>query len=281
MGWCHSDAGLHIASICRHMGEEPLITGKNGICNVFFSHCNLQCIFCQNHDISNNSSYPAKEINDLETALQKITALLDNGCNAVGFVSPTHFQPHVMMIIDELHRRNYHPVIVYNSNAYDDVQVLKNMENTVDVYLPDFKYLNKRISLFYSNAIDYPEFAKVSLKEMFRQKGDGLKLLNSYNAGSGLIIRHLVLPGSIDDSKNILRWIAENLSNKLHISLMSQYHPCSNAIDHPILCNALKMNDYEQVQDELFRLGFTNGWVQDTGSHEQYLPDFEKLSPFG
>jgi putative pyruvate formate lyase activating enzyme len=280
VGWCNSDAGLHIASICRHQGEEPVISGSSGICNVFFSHCNLQCIFCQNEQISNNASYPKNEITDLNEAVDRICLLLDQGCRALGFVSPTHFLPHMLAIIEELHRRGYHPIVIYNSNGFDRVEQLKTLENVVDIYLPDFKYAYSQSSEKYSKSDIYTDSVKLSLKEMFRQKGATLRMQDEVHAESGLIIRHLVLPGHSRESKEVLRWIAEELSPRLHLSLMSQYHPCGAALNHPQLGRALYKEEYQEVVDEMKQLGFTRGWAQDLDSSHQYLPDFDQDSPF-
>ena len=280
LGWCRSDAGLHLASICLHRGEEPVISGKNGICNVFFSHCNLQCIYCQNDQISNNRSSVKNEITDFEEALRQIIQFLNSGCKAVGFVSPTHFIPHMVAIVEELDARDYHPIVVYNTNGFDQVEELKKLESIVDIYLPDFKYIDSRTSESYSDSAIYANSIKLSLKEMYRQKGSTLRMLDDSCAESGLIIRHLVLPGLVEESKMILRWIAEELSPRVHISLMSQYHPQRKTLHHPVIGRTLLDTEYQDVVNEMTRLGFTRGWSQEPDSHHHYLPDFNRKSPF-
>lgn len=280
-GYCNSDALFHISSICKHKGEEPLISGRNGICNVFFSHCNLQCVYCQNHQISSNNHFQKNEFFDFEKIISEIISLLKNGCKAVGFVSPTHFLPQVTMIIHELNLRNFHPVTVYNTNGYDDAVEINKLEGLIDIYLPDFKYIETEIAKNYSGAENYPEFAKAALREMFRQKGSTLRKSNEDYAESGLIIRHLVLPQHVSNSLNVLKWIAEELSPRIHISLMSQYYPTPLVQNHHLLKNKIKKNEYQTVVFEMERLGFINGWIQDMSSGNSYRPDFENTYPFG
>jgi putative pyruvate formate lyase activating enzyme len=280
LGYCKSDAGFHISSICRHRGEEPAISGSDGICNIFFSHCNLQCIYCQNHQISCNKSFPEDELTDFDEIINTIISLLDKGCRALGFVSPSHFIPHVHAIIKTLHDKNRHPVIVYNSNGYDTVKELQRLEGLIDIYLPDLKYVDHKISEEYSDAPDYPVIAKQAIKEMFRQKGSTLRYLDEVQAESGLIIRHLVLPGQIQNSIDVLNWIAEELSPRVHVSLMSQYYPTEPVAKHPFLGRALNQKEYREVTDEMKRLGMVNGWLQDIASNENYRPDFKKEHPF-
>jgi putative pyruvate formate lyase activating enzyme len=279
-GYCNSDADFHISSICCHRGEEPVISGKNGICNIFFSHCNLQCIYCQNHQISCNDHEPPDELKNFDQIIDTIVTLLESGCRAVGFVSPSHFIPHVRMIIETLHTEGLHPITVYNSNGYDNASWIKKMEGLVDIYLPDLKYLDPALSAEFSDARAYPDFAKGAIKEMFRQKGSTLRYFDEQQAESGLIIRHLVLPGHVRNSIEVLRWIATELSPRVHLSLMSQYYPTEKVAGHSALGRTLIINEYRQVVDEMDRLGFVNGWVQDMDSHKIYQPDFHKKNPF-
>ena len=280
LGYCRSDAGFHISSICRHIGEEPAISGKQGICNIFFSHCNLQCIYCQNHQISCNNGFPPGELTDFSKIMDSIISLLDKGCEAVGFVSPSHFIPHVHTIINSLHDKGRHPIIVYNSNGYDSVTELKRLEGLIDIYLPDMKYFDQNISGEFSDAPDYPEIAKAAIKEMYRQKGNMLRYLDEQQAESGMIIRHLVLPGKVQNSIDILNWIAEELSRGMHISLMSQYYPTSEVSTHPLLGRKLRQSEYMEVVKEMEGLGMVNGWLQDMSSNENYRPDFKREHPF-
>lgn len=279
-GYCGSDAGLHIGSICIHRGEEPVINGRKGICNVFFSWCNLQCMFCQNYQISNKHHLSTSRQYTIDEAVDEIIDFLDQGMEAVGFVTPTHFSPYVKAMVKALHQMGYVPAIVYNTSGYENAEVLRGLEGLVDVYLPDFKYLDPDLAESYSGARDYPEVIKGAMREMYRQKGSSVILNENGQALSGLIIRHLVLPGGVRDSKNILTWIAENLSASINVSLMSQYGPTRLVREHPVLSRPLSVAEYDEVVAHLEMLGFENGWMQDMLSHQNYTPDFNLNHPF-
>jgi putative pyruvate formate lyase activating enzyme len=279
-GICGTDAGFNISSVCIHRGEEPPISGPDGICNVFFAGCNLGCIYCQNHEISH--PYPGDYGHEQEPwkVIRQIENILLSGISAVGFVSPSHVVPQVKVIIRELNRRGYRPVTVYNTNSYDKPETLRDIAPLVDVYLPDLKYVTPSLALEYSDASDYPEVALKALKEMYYQKGSVLRLDEMGRAESGMLVRHLVLPGHADESKLVLRTIAEELSPGVNISLMSQYHPDFRAVNHPHLGRSLVKEEYESVVEEMERLGFRNGWIQDIESYRNYRPDFSKDHPF-
>ncbi len=279
-GYCSMDAGLNIATICIHRGEEPVISGKEGICNIFFAGCNLHCVYCQNHEISQCDFHGGNNFSDLEDVLDKIVIILSEGIPAIGFVSPSHVVPQVKAIIRGLNGRGYNPLTVYNTNSYDKIETLKSLEGMIDVYLPDYKYVSSKIASEYSDASDYPEIALKSIKEMYYQKGSTLSLDENGRAERGLLIRHLVLPGHAEESKNVLRTIAEELSPGVHLSLMSQYHPTSQVINHPVLNRSLYKAEYDEVVKEMESLGFRNGWIQDMDSNVNYRPDFRKENPF-
>jgi putative pyruvate formate lyase activating enzyme len=279
-GYCHTDSGLNISSICVHRGEEPVISGPSGICNIFFSGCNLRCIYCQNYEISRNGSGGGYSKEDLINVLDKIETILSQGIRAVGFVSPSHVVPQVKSIIFGLRSRGLYPVTVYNTNSYDKTETLKSLSGLIDVYLPDFKYISSEIAADYSDAVDYPKVALKAIKEMYFQKGSTLITDNKGIAENGILLRHLVLPGHAAESKKVLLTIAEEISTGIHLSLMSQYHPTENVRNHPKLDNSLYKREYEAVVKEMERLGFRNGWVQDIESHENYRPDFSKENPF-
>jgi len=281
LGYCKSDAGFNISSICNHKGEEPAISGQHGIVNVFFAHCNMQCVYCQNYQISNNKRCFINHQYELKDIIEQISGLIESGCNGVGFVSPSHMVPQMKIIIKALHDNDLYPTIIYNSNGYDKVETLCELEGLIDVYLPDFKYFDNKISEKYSDTPDYSDVAKKAIKEMFRQKGTTVVINKEINqAESGLIIRHLVLPGYANNSINILRFIAEELSERVYISLMSQYYPTINVSHHPQLNRSIYTEEYQKVVDEMDALGFVNGWVQELESHDFYKPDFIKEHPF-
>jgi len=279
-GYCGMDAGLNIASICIHKGEEPVISGSDGICNIFFAGCNLHCLYCQNHEISQYGSVIRNPGSELETVLDQIVLILSKGIPAIGFVSPSHVVPHVKVIIEGLNLRGYKPITVYNTNSYDKQETIRSLSGIIDVYLPDYKYVNMEIASEYSDAADYPVLALKAIKEMYYQKGSTLAIDESGMAESGLLIRHLVLPGHVEDSKIVLKSIAEELSPGVHLSLMSQYHPTTQVINHPVLNRSLYKTEYEAVVEAMDEMGFRNGWIQDMDSFQNYRPDFSKDNPF-
>ncbi len=280
-GFCRSGASFNIASICIHHGEEPAISGKNGICNIFFTNCNLQCIYCQNFQISDNRISRSFSSMALEDVISAITGILDQGINRVGFVSPSHFIPQIQVIIAVIHSLGYKPVWVYNTNGYDHPHTLRLLEGMIDVYLPDFKYLEPQLAHDYSGARDYPEFAMKCLKEMMRQKGPVLFRDDDNTAESGIIVRHLVLPGQVENSLKIMRFLAEEISPRIHVSLMSQYYPVKRVTNHPQLGRCVTEAEYQRVVEEMDRLGLSNGWIQEFESNEFYRPDFDQPHPFG
>lgn len=279
LGFCNCDALFRISAVCAHLGEEPVISGEKGICNIFFPHCNLQCIYCQNSDISKNSSVlPQKLVFD--QLIKNICSVLDKTENIVGFVSPSHYIPQMLAIIRGIKATGRKPIFVYNSNAYDKPETIKMLEGIIDVYLPDFKYINPLTSFEDSMAKDYPDYAKASIKEMYRQKGSSLITNNKGIAESGLIIRHLVLPGLAEESCKILKYISEEISPNVHISLMSQYYPTEAVKFHKTLKRTIKATEYEMVKNCFYDCGFRKGWIQEMDSNKTYRPNFNNENPF-
>jgi putative pyruvate formate lyase activating enzyme len=279
-GYCFSDAGFNISSICIHKGEEPVISGGKGICNIFFSRCNMQCVFCQNYQISRNDEKGVSRKLELREILERILYILDTGVEAVGFVSPSHFIPQVKIIIEALNQIGRKPVIVFNTNGYDNLSTIRQLENLVDVYLPDFKYMDDHLSELFSGAPKYSLYASKAILEMYRQKGSTLIINDNNYAESGLIIRHLVLPGHVENSLSVLRFIANEISTNVHISLMSQYYPNESVKNHSQLGRVLSAKEYLRVTKEMGKLGFTKGWIQELQSADFYQPDFFNSHPF-
>lgn len=280
LGYCQSTAEPEIASICLHKGEEPVLSGNVGVCNVFFSHCNLQCIYCQNYQISGNTTLGGSAYT-ISKAADEIEYLLDKGTTMLGFVSPSHQVVAMVDIVNELHRRNRTPRVIYNTNGYDSVEVLQELDGVVDIYLPDMKYASNELGAKLSKVPDYFSAASSALSEMYRQKGSYLSLDSNSMAESGLIIRHLVLPGYAENSIAVLNYIAEEISLNVHISLMAQFDPpaCLPA-DSPLNCR-LSQDDYRKVVDHFYATGFSKGWLQELESASTYNPDFSKQHPFG
>ena len=217
---------------------------------------------------------------NLEQVTGTIIKFLDQGCEAVGFVSPSHHVPHIKAIIKNIHNSGRHPVFVYNTNGFDKVEILKSLEGLIDVYLPDFKYFDPKIAREFSDAESYPKIVQAAIKEMYRQKGSTLVVSEFGQAITGLIIRHLVLPGQNRDSARILKWIADELSPDVSISLMSQYYPTLLVKDHPTLGRKITVQEYEQVLQVMETLGFHKGWIQEFSSSGTYQPDFTRENPF-
>jgi len=215
----------------------------------------------------------------LHEVVDSIIKKLDQGCHSVGFVSPSHYIPHVKAIIELLRLSGYNPVFVYNTNGYDKVEEIRDLESYIDIYLPDYKYSDNSLALKFSKVADYQQVAYAAIKEMYRQKGSTLMMNENAYAEKGLIIRHLVLPGNVDNSINVLRDIAD-ISSSIAVSLMAQYWPTPAVMNHPTLRRTLSSEEYETVKAELENLGFYKGWVQDLESSDHYLPDFELDKPF-
>jgi putative pyruvate formate lyase activating enzyme len=279
-GYCRTGASFSISSVCIHHGEEPPVSGNEGICNIFFTGCNLHCVFCQNYQISDPAYAHTFREQTPEEILDQVTSILDQGIHRVGFVSPSHVIPQMKYIIEGIHARNHHPVLVFNTNGYDKVETIKSLEGIIDVYLPDFKYMDPHLSADYSGALDYPEVASKAIKEMYRQKGAALHLDPDGGVESGIIIRHLVLPGHTENSIEVLKHIATEISPKLHVSLMSQYYPVPGVNRHPQLSRTLTPAEYGMVADAMDELGMVNGWKQEMESVTNYRPDFDRILPF-
>ncbi len=280
LGYCKSGVGIAIGSICAHRGEEPVISGVHGVCNIFFTKCNMQCIFCQNYDISRNKERVIGRELELADLVDSIERHLDSGCKSVGFVSPSHYLPQMFQVIRAVRARGRNPVFIFNTNGFDRREAIRAMENDIDVYLPDFKYMDERLGRTLSDTPHYPETAAAAIGEMFRQTGPEIELDEEGLITSGMIIRHLVLPGHVENSKAVLRYIAEHFSPDCYISLMSQYYPTPRVADHADLGRCLRPEEYDEILDEFDRLGFHRGWVQELQSAHHYRPRFQREHPF-
>ncbi len=277
-GFCGAGDGLKIAHFGPHFGEEPPITGQRGSGNIFFSFCNLRCIFCQNHQISHEGLGNPVSVEELVSIF---FSLKSSGCHNINLVSPTSYVPLIAPAIVEARRRGIGLPFVYNTNGYDDVETLRSIDGLIDIYLPDFKYwsgsIARRLSGVPENA-PYPEFAKKAILEMKRQTGD--LIIEDGIAKKGIIVRHLVLPGGIAGSKQIFEWIGENLGTSTWIGLMSQYLPLYRHADYPLLGRRIRQDEYDSVVSYLVDSGFENVFVQELESAELFVPDFKRDRPF-
>lgn len=266
---------LKIASIGSHHGEEPPLSGTKGSGTIFFSNCNLRCIFCQNYQISQEGIgyfITEEELADEMLKLQKME------CHNINLVSPTHFGPQILKTLIIAKERGLKIPIVYNTNGYDSVEMLKLFEGYIDIYLPDIKYSDNQNALKYSGVKDYVEHNRAAIAEMFRQVGN-LVLDKDGIAQKGVIVRHLILPEDLAGSYESLKFLA-SLSKDIFISAMSQYYPCFRAIGHPILGRKITKEEYRKVLDWIEEFGFENVLAQEEDSADNYLPDFRRNKPF-
>lgn len=271
-GFCRSGLKIKIASLGPHLGEEPPISGKNGSGAIFFTNCNLNCLFCQNYQISQEGL--GFEITEEELA-GRMLHLQKMGCHNINLVSPTHHGPQILKTLIIAKEKGLKIPIVYNSNGYDSCEMLKLFEGYVDIYLPDIKYSDNGNASKYSGVKDYVEYNRLAITEMLRQVGN----LNDGIGKRGLIVRHLVLPSDIAGSYQSLKFLA-SLSKDIWISVMSQYHPCYKAAGHPVVGRKITANEYNKVIDRIEDLGFENVLVQEMKSSDIFLPDFKRSDPF-
>jgi putative pyruvate formate lyase activating enzyme len=258
-GKCGTGNEMIVSSCNLHFSEEPPISGDKGSGTIFFTGCSLSCLFCQNYPISQLChGNPMSE----EKLVAKMMELQDKGAHNINFVTPTHYAAHMASAVITARTKGLIIPILYNSSGYDDVETLKLLEGIVDIYMPDSKYADDVNAKKYSGADNYSAINKAALKEMFRQVGN-LKLDRRGIAKSGLIIRHLVLPGGIAGSKKVLKFIAEEISNKVFLSLMAQYHPANKAGGYPEISKKLTKKEYQEVLEFTEELGFENGWRQE------------------
>ena len=230
VGFCGVTATLRVASAMAHFGEEAPLVGRGGSGTIFLSGCNLACIFCQNYDISQ-----LREGRDIsqDQMVQLMLSLQERGCHNINFVSPTHFAPQIMAAIDDARKRGLELPVVYNSGGYDSVDMLRLLNGYVDIYMPDAKYWDEAAARELSSAPDYPEVMRQALKEMHRQVGD--LIIEDGLATRGLLVRHLVLPGGLAESLDVIDFIAREVSANTYMNVMDQYRPCHFAREHPIM----------------------------------------------
>ncbi|KUG24633.1 radical activating enzyme [hydrocarbon metagenome] len=275
LGYCHLPADIVMDCALAHHGEEPPLSGTRGAGTIFLSSCNLGCIYCQNYQIAHTTQGHSLTVLDLAKVMLD---LQKSGCHNVEPVTPTHQAPLIMEALCMARMQGLTVPFVYNCGGYENPDVIHLLDGMVDIYLPDFKYGLEDDSVIFSSAPEYPRFALDSIKEMVKQVGDGLELKNGV-AQKGIIIRHLVLPRRIENSKEVLRLIKKEISTKVYLSLMSQYTPTVKVRNHPILGRRIKRNEYEQVTDYALKLGFDNVFVQEVSDYE-LTPDFDRENPF-
>ncbi len=282
LGFCLSGSLPIVSSYTNHMGEEPVLSGTRGAGNIFFGNCNLRCSFCQNYEISQNWKVERNHEISHERLADIMIELQERKCHNIGLVSPTHFSASILKSVYLAARKGLALPIIYNTNGYDSVEMLKLYDGVADIYLPDFKYGNDEYAKKYSFADDYFEKTKAAIKEMYRQVGDEL-IYNGNIVVRGLIIRHLILPNGLAESERVFKFIAEDLSTKVHISLMSQYFPTNKSHKEILLNRTITTREYERVIELMDKYGLSNGWVQEMESNDYYRPNFilNRENPFG
>jgi putative pyruvate formate lyase activating enzyme len=281
LGTCQSRDLPIVSSYTPHFGEEPVLSGTNGAGNIFFGNCNLRCDYCQNFVISQNPRAEIRNEVTHERLADIMIELQSKNCHNIGLVSPTHFSVSILKSIKIAIDKGLNLPIIYNSNGYDSVEMLKLYKDVIDIYLPDFKYGNNEYGRRYSKVPDYFEMVRLAIKEMYDQVGSELVYENGAVV-RGLIIRHLVLPNELAESEEVFRFLS-GLDPKIHISLMAQYYPTHRAEKNILLNRAVRHSEFTRVTELLDKFGLENGWVQEMESHDFYCPNFDedREDPFG
>lgn len=271
-GRCKSTDKIKIALYSIHNFEEPCISGEKGSGTIFFSNCNMNCVFCQNYEISQLGR--GKEITIEELANVMIKQQERNVQN-INLVTPTSYALHIVEAIKIARKKGLEIPIVYNTNGYESVETLKLLEGYVDIYLPDLKYYYDDLAKKYSKVDNYFEIATKAIQEMYRQVGTPVLDENGVMK-KGLMIRHLILPNEVQNSKKILKWIKENIDSNVYVSIMAQYFPTYKAKEIPEIARKITKEEYEKVENYLYELDLENGYIQELGEHEEeYVPTWE------
>ena len=271
IGRCKSKNIVKIALYSTHNFEEPCISGKKGSGTVFFSNCNMNCVFCQNYEISQQGKGREISIDELASIFIKQQ---EKDVENINLVTPTSYVPQIIEAIKIARNDGLKLPIVYNTNGYEKVETLKMLEGYIDIYLPDFKYSDNELAKRLSKVDNYFEIVTEALKEMYRQTGKSI-FNDDGIMQKGMIIRHLVLPNHILNSRRVLKWINENMHD-VYVSVMAQYFPTYKAKDIDDINRKLTKEEYEQIENYLYRLDLKNGYIQELGEHEEeYVPKWE------
>lgn len=271
-GVCGVSAEIRVARAALHYWEEPCISGEKGSGAVFFSGCSLHCVFCQNREISDGK---AGKVISKERLSDIFLELKAKGANNINLVTPGQYIPDIVWAVSDARRRGMELPIVYNTSGYEDADELKQLEGIVDVYLPDFKYMDSALSAKYSRAKDYPSVAKQALSEMVRQQpkvviDDATGLIQK-----GVIVRQLLLPGHVNDAKAILKYLHDTYQNSIYISMMSQFTPIALK-DYPEINRIVTRREYERLIDYAIKIGITNAFIQEGDvAKDSFIPAFD------
>jgi len=282
LGTCRSGDKPIVSSYTPHFGEEPVLSGTKGAGNIFFGNCNLSCDYCQNFEISQRPSTEKVNEVSIERLADIMIELQNKNSHNIGLVSPTHFAVPILKSIKLARDKGLNLPIIYNTNGYDSVEILKLYKDVTDIYLPDFKYGNNDYGRRLSKVPDYFDRCELAIKEMYEQVGGELV----YESGvvvRGLIIRHLVLPNGLAETEEVFKFVSRELDPKIHISVMSQYYPANRSSRNILIDRKISRQEYDRVLELLDKYGLENGWVQEMESNDFYRPYFkdDREDPFG
>ena len=271
IGRCRSGNKVKIALASVHNYEEPCISGKNGSGTIFFSNCNLSCIYCQNYKISQLGKGYELSVEELANIMLEQQ---EKGVNNINLVTPTMYAYQIIEAIKIARKNGLNIPIVYNTNGYENVKTIQDLNGYIDIYLPDLKYYSNELSKKYSKVDNYFKYTTEAIKEMYRQVGCPVFDENGI-IQKGLIIRHLVLPNHFQNSKHVLKWIKENMPEDTYVSVMAQYFPTYKAKEDDLINRKLTKKEYKEIEEFLYTLDLRNGYMQELGEHEEeYVPDF-------
>ena len=274
-GFCHSARLPVVSAACSHHGEEPAISGTKGSGAIFFGNCNMRCAYCQNYQISQDWEKQQSREMDFHTLAERMLYLQDElGCHNINLVSPSHFAPQLVRAVLEAVPMGLRLPLLYNTSGYDSIKSLRQLEGIINIYLPDLRYASDKWARKFSQAPDYVAHARAAIQEMYRQVGE-LVLDEAGLAQKGLIVRHLILPNRLAGSQESLTWLADEVSPTVAVSIMSQYFPAHRALRTSSLSRTVSASEYSEVVELVHRLGLENGWLQEMGASDSYLPDFE------
>ena len=271
IGRCKCGNRIKIALASVHHFEEPCISGTNGSGTVFFSGCNLKCKYCQNYEISQQGKGIDISIEQLADIFLKQQ---EKRVHNINLVTPTMYVPQIIEAIKMAKKNGLKIPIIYNTNGYERVETIQKLKGYIDVYLPDFKYYDNKLGEQYSGIQNYYENATKAIQEMYHQVGAPV-LDENGNIIKGLMVRHLVLPNNIENSKQVLQWLKENIDGNVYINVMAQYFPSYQAKTIEGLDRKLTKEEYEEIEDYIDKLDIKNGYLQELGDHEEeYVPNF-------
>lgn len=271
-GVCGVSSEIKVARAALHYWEEPCISGKRGSGAVFFSGCSLHCVFCQNREISDGK---AGKVISKERLSDIFMELADKGANNINLVTPGQYIPDIVWAVNDAKSRGMKLPIIYNTSGYENVTELKLLEGIVDVYLPDFKYMDSTLSAMYSRAKDYPSVAKQALSEMVRQQPDVVIDDATGLIQKGVIVRQLLLPGHVNDAKAVLKYLYDTYHDHVYISMMSQFTPIALK-DYPEINRTVTRREYERLVDYALKIGITNAFIQEGDvAKDSFIPAFD------